>query len=63
MNYYNGIGVKMTVGDLINELAKYPLDKDVEIACTFDAGFGKAGGKYIEIIDKGDFIELFNDEC
>ncbi len=53
----------MTVKELIVELGKLNPNAEVEIYCTFDAGFGTAGGSKIEIIDNSTSIELFNDEC
>ena len=53
----------MTVRELIKEIEKFPPDMPVEIICTFDLGFGIAGGSRIEVLDRGDHVELFNDEC
>lgn len=53
----------MTVGELIDKLQKFTPDTPVEISCTFDCGFGTAGGSIIQIIDRDSYIELYNDEC
>ena len=53
----------MTVRELIDELQKFAPDTLVKISCTFDCGYGTAGGSIIQIIDNNSYIELFNDEC
>ena len=40
---------EMTVKELIEQLLNFPMDAPVRIQCTFDAGFGVAGGKHLEI--------------
>lgn len=53
----------MTIKELIERLQEYDENKPVEISCTFDCGYGTAGGSIIQIIDNGSYIDLFNDEC
>lgn len=55
----------MTVKELIYELSKYPDDLQVAMICTYDCGFGTAGGSKIEVgLDADcDEVYLYNDDC
>lgn len=55
----------MTVKELICELSKYPDNLQVAVICTYDCGFGTAGGSEIEVgLDAdGDEVYLYNNEC
>lgn len=53
----------MTVKELIDELKKYPEDKQIIMMCTYDGGCGLAGGSEIQIIEETDRIKLYNDRC
>lgn len=53
----------MTVKELIEELQKYQEDKQIMLTCTYDFGYGTAGGTQIQILEDRDTVELYNDEC
>lgn len=53
---------KYTVGELLIELAKYPVDATVSILATADCHYIFAGGRNIQLMEEDNHITLFNDE-
>lgn len=53
----------MTVKELIDELKNYDENKQVYVYCSYDCGFGTAGGNVIEVCEENDHVELINNEC
>ena len=53
----------MTVMELIEKLQELPKHLPVMLMCTYDCGFGTAGGKITSIEAESNCIELWNEEC
>ena len=53
----------MTVQELIEELRKYNPNKMVEIYCSYDCGYGGAGGTEIVIEEDNKSVQICNYEC
>lgn len=53
----------MTVNELIKRLKEFPGSMPVVLMCTYDDGFGTAGGKITSVEVEQNCIELWCDEC
>lgn len=52
----------MTVAELMKKLQEFPGSMPVVLMCTYDCGYGTAGGNITSVEEEINCVELWNDE-